>query len=348
VNDAGANALAQALFRTAPAAVVALDVEGRVMMLNARAEVLLSASSEGAIGLPYQALLGASLSDRFLKLFLQSTRSADATAPLSIRATLPGGRRASLRASAGPIRDAGGAVTGVLFVADEELPSRPASPADAALESRLREALRRYLGAGIAAQVEARPSFIGVGGVRTHVSVLHADMRNYTTVAEALEPEATAALLLKYHGSVVEALQEQGATLDRFIGDSVLAIWNAPAPCEQHARAAIQGALAAQAAASRTGSELSYGIGVHTGDAVVGNVGNESFLNYTAVGDTVNVAARLQAAAGPGETVCSEAALEEAGGGVQTIALGPLTVKGRREPVKAYRLSGLEPDWSSR
>jgi class 3 adenylate cyclase len=207
---------------------------------------------------------------------------------------------------------------------------------------RLRLALRRYLGENIATLVEQRPSFVGVGGVRKHVSVLHADIRGYTTVAESMEPEALTTLLLKYHGGAVDALRQEGATLDRFIGDSVLAIWNAPAPREDHARAAIRGALAVQAAARLTGSDLAYGIGVHTGDAVVGNVGNESYLNYTVIGDTVNVAARLQSLAAPGEVLCSERVLAEAGEGLRASALGPLTVKGRSEPIPAYRIEGLE------
>jgi adenylate cyclase len=182
---------------------------------------------------------------------------------------------------------------------------------------------------------------VGVGGLRKHVSVLHADIRGYTTVAESMEPEALATLLLEYHGSAVDALRGQGATLDRFIGDSVLAIWNAPGSCEDHARAAIRGALAVQAAATRTGSELAYGIGLHTGDAVVGNLGNESYLNYTAVGDTVNVAARLQALAEPGEVLCSEKVLEEAGDGIRTFSLGGVNVKGRKAAIAAYRIEGM-------
>jgi adenylate cyclase len=191
--------------------------------------------------------------------------------------------------------------------------------------------------------VEKRPSFIGVGGVRQDVSVLHADMRGYTTLAEAMAPEATAMMLLRYHGRVVEALQREGATLDRFIGDSVLAIWNAPAPCEGHARAAIRGALTAQAAAASVGREVAYGIGVHTGEAVVGNVGTESFLNYTAVGDTVNVAARLQAEAGPGEVLCTGSALMAGGEGIRATSLGTIYVKGRKDAIVAYRVEGVEP-----
>lgn len=341
-------ALARLLVQSAPSAVLALDHEGRVIMLNPTAERLLGTSLDDAIGQLYQDVLGSSLSDRLVSLFLRSLRTGDSMTPRQIRATLPGGRRADLRASLGPIRDGAGNLVGVLMVADEA-PMAPDAVEHLPLETaaRLRVALRRYLGESVATMVEERPSFIGVGGVRKHISVLHADIRGYTTFAEALEPEQVATMLLRYHSQAVDVLQKEGATLDRFIGDSVLALWNAPAPFDGHARAAIRGALAVQQAARSVGNELAYGIGLHTGDAVVGNVGNENFLNYTAIGDTVNVAARLQNAAAAGEIVCSEVLLGEAGDGIRTKPLGPLQVKGRQAPVIAHRVEGFEGETRS-
>jgi class 3 adenylate cyclase len=95
-------------------------------------------------------------------------------------------------------------------------------------------------------------------------------------------------------------------------------------------------------AAREVGSELGYGIGVHTGEAMVGNLGSDEYQNFTAIGDTVNVAARLQSQAQAGEVVCSAAALEGAGEGVRTTALGALELKGRRTPVEAYRVEGID------
>jgi PAS domain S-box-containing protein len=343
------DALARVMISSAPSAVVALDTEGRITMLNSQAEALLATSVEDAVGSLYQAIFGESLSQRMLALFLRSARAGDSTTPHLVRATLPSGRQAELRASTGPVRDQSGAIVGVLFVADETNGSGSNQTiGQSEVTARLRQALRRYLGESIATMVENRPSFIGVGGVRQEVSVLHADIRGYTTLAEDLGPEAVATLLLRYHGPVVEALQRNGATLDRFIGDAVLAMWNAPVPCDEHSRAAILGALTAQAAARAVGQDVAYGIAVHTGEALVGNVGTESFLNYTAVGDTVNVAARLQAEAGPGEVLCTEPALAAAGEGIRTVSLGALRVKGRKDPIQAYRVVGLDHVWSAR
>jgi PAS domain S-box-containing protein len=99
---------------------------------------------------------------------------------------------------------------------------------------------------------------------------------------------------------------------------------------------------ATESSATRTaGDELAYGVGVHTGEVVVGNLGTADYMNYTAVGDTVNVAARLQSAAAAGEVLCSAAALDQAGGGVLATHLGELAVKGRAHPVDAYRVDEL-------
>jgi len=335
------DALARTLIQSAPSAVVTLDSDGNITMLNANAQQLLDCNLEAALGRPYREVFGESLAHRLLGLFMRSTRDGDSTTPHFVRATLPNGRRVELRASTGPIRTETGDMVGVLFVADEDQATDEAVAGQAAVTERLRAALHRYLGDNIAAIVEQRPSFIGVGGIRQDVSVIHADIRGYTTVAEALSPEETTMLLLKYHGRAVEALQREGATLDRFIGDSVLAMWNAPSPRQDHVRAALRGALALQSASRAVGKELAYGIGVHTGEAVVGNVGNESFLNYTAVGDTVNVAARLQAAAAAGEVICTEQVLAAAGEGVRSVSLGAIEVKGRRHRVQAHRIEGI-------
>ncbi len=203
------------------------------------------------------------------------------------------------------------------------------------------------MGETVAASIDARPSFIGVGGIRQEISVLHADVRGYTTIAEQLPPEAVHALLLRYHGAAVAALQREGATIDRYVGDAILAMWNAPAPQERHARLALRGALAMRDAATAVGAEMRYGIGLHTGDAVVGNLGSERYMHYTAIGDTVNVAARLQAAAEGGQVICSAATLAEAGEGLRVAPLGQLAVKGRMGRVEAYRVDGMDPSRSS-
>jgi PAS domain S-box-containing protein len=322
-----------------PTAVAAFDVDGRITTLNGAAEQLFGVTAQDAVGSLYPAILGPSLADRLVGLFLHAARSADPGQAREIAASLPSGRRVILRAAVGRLCDAHGKLLGVLLVAEDV--TADAHPEETSRSGRLYQALQRYLGETVAAAVDTHPSFVGVGGLRKTVSLLHADVRSYTTVVETLPPEEAMQMLLRYHGAAVAALRALGATLDRFIGDSLLAFWNAPNPQAQHPRLALSGALALQAAARAVGNELAYGVGVHTGDVVVGNLGTSEFMNYTAVGDAVNVAARLQSAAAAGEVLCSAAALAQAGGGVRTTHLGELAVKGRAQPVDAYRVDEL-------
>jgi adenylate cyclase len=333
------SALGLEVLRAAPSSVVVMDITGRITMLNGAAERLFSVQAAEAEGKLYPEVFGPSLANRIVSLFLRATRPGAAGAAHAVTATLPSGRRATLRANAGPLHDNAGAVVGVFFVADEQVDTREAGEEK---EARLRQALQRYVGDNIASRIADHPSFVGVGGTRQVVSVLHADVRGYTTLAEALEPEEVSRLLIKYHGKAVSALGSEQATIDRYIGDAILALWNAPAPQETHARLAIKGALAMRQVTQALGRDLEYGIGLHTGEAVVGNLGSAEYMHYTAIGDTVNVAARLQSAAPAGGIVCSAATLDAAGDGVRVTPLGDLAVKGRKGTVRAFAVEGIE------
>ena len=336
--DRNERGLSLALLQFNPSSVVLIDTDGRVRSLNRNAERLLSTTEADAVGKSYLDVFGESLSQRVFKLILKGGAEGEARA---IEATLPGGRRAKLRATAGPLKDASGNVTGIVFVADEDT-SSPKLEALADQQVRLRDALRRYVGDSVADMVDARPSFIDVGGQTQLVSVLHADVRGYTAMAEQLPPDHVVSLLLRYHGAAAKAIRGTGGTIDRFAGDAILALWNAPVAQDDHVRLALRGALAMRDAARDVGEELGYGIGVHTGEAMVGNLGSERYQNFTAIGDTVNVAARLQGQAKAGEVVCSAAALTAAGAGVRTTPLGALALRGRRTPVDAYRVEGID------
>jgi PAS domain S-box-containing protein len=336
--DRNAQGLSLALLQFNPSSVVLLDTDARIRSLNRNAERLLSTTEAEAIGKSYTEIFGESLAQRVFKLMLKGGAEGEARL---IEATLPGGRRAKLRATAGPLKDRTGNVTGIVFVADEDT-SSPKLEALADNQVRLRDALRRYLGDSVAEMVDARPSFVDVGGQTQTVTVVHADVRGYTTIAEQLPPDRVVSLLLRYHGAAAKAIRGTGGTIDRFAGDAILALWNAPTPQADHVRLALRGALAMRDAAREVGTDLGYGIGVHTGEAMVGNLGSDQYQNFTAIGDTVNVAARLQGQAKAGEVVCSAAALQGAGEGVRTTPLGTLELRGRKTPVEAYRVEGID------
>jgi class 3 adenylate cyclase len=182
-------------------------------------------------------------------------------------------------------------------------------------------------------------------GVR-EVSVLFADLEGFTSYSDARDPREVSAMLNARFGAVVPALRGAGAEIDRLMGDAVLATFNTRGDQPDHAVRAAGAALSVQRAAGAVDAEHPdwprFRVGVNTGEAVVGVLGAGEGRSYTVVGDTVNVAARLEAAAPVGGVVVGAATLERLGPAAGASPLGSLAVKGKREPVAAYRLSSLD------
>jgi len=202
-----------------------------------------------------------------------------------------------------------------------------------------RELVKRIVESGL---------FDRTAAARETVSVMFTDIKDFTTISEQHEPEAVVALLSDYFELMNEGVERNGGSIVQFIGDAVYAMWNAPVADPDHAANACRCALdleraiavfnTAQAAAGRP--ELITRIGVHTGPAVVGNVGAEDRLQYTAMGDTINVAARLEGLNKEfGTTILvSRETREKSGDQFVFAPLGATQVKGRVEPVEIYEL----------
>lgn len=211
-----------------------------------------------------------------------------------------------------------------------------------------RERLMRYFSPTIAARL-ALKSGVTVGE-RREITVLFADLRGFTAISERLSPESVVALLNEYHRSMVTVLFAHGGTLDKFTGDGFMAYFGAPEPNADHARDAVTCALAMQDALRRLNTEraqradvlLAMGIGLHSGLAVVGDVGFERRLEYTAVGDTVNVSARIETLTKhlnvPVLATAATRALTD-----DRFAWTPMPatrIRGRREPLITYAPTG--------
>jgi len=190
-----------------------------------------------------------------------------------------------------------------------------------------------------------------LGGRRQPITVLFSDVEGFTALAEGLPPEELMERTSRYFTALGEALIASGATIDKYIGDSVMAFWNAPEAQPDHVRRACLGALAAAERIDRLNAEfeaegrlpMPTRFGLHTGEAVVGNVGSVDRMNYTALGHTVNVAARLEALNKIHGTriLVSEAVRQEAGEGFEFRFVGNEIPRGAREPVPIYALVGL-------
>ena len=182
------------------------------------------------------------------------------------------------------------------------------------------------------------------GGTR-EVSVLFADLEGFTAFAETHPPDEVQAMLNTHFEAALPAVRAAGGRLDRFMGDAVMVTFNVAAEQPDHARRAVRAALAfcdaANELAARRPEWPRFRLGVSTGSAAVGVVGDGAQRGYTVLGDTVNVAARIQAIA-PVGTVAISDATRRAVVGAQVVSLGSVTVKGRAQPLEIWRLDGLE------
>jgi adenylate cyclase len=217
-------------------------------------------------------------------------------------------------------------------------------------EALVRSNFERYFAPNIAADIARQDGAIRLGGERRPITVLFSDIRGFTAIAESMGPDAVARLLSEYFSEMVEVIFEHGGTLDKFIGDAVMALWGAPIAHSDDPDRALQAAIAMQktiedlnrrwVAAGRP--EIGVGIGISHGEVFAGNIGSHRRLEYTVLGDAVNVAARLCAEAGPGEILVSEALLRVVKESVEHDYVPELGLKGKSQVVQVYRIRQRE------
>ena len=197
-------------------------------------------------------------------------------------------------------------------------------------EETIRSDLGRYLPAELVDKVVRREQDMALGGTRRTVTVLFADVVAFTPLTEQLSAEEVVALLNELFTILTEIVFRHGGTIDKFIGDCVMAMWGAPKAQEDHAARAIAAAedMMSWLETGNAGWEKKFGariqlaIGIHTGEAIVGNVGSETRMEFTAIGDTVNIAARLESIARPSQILVTDQTRVAAGDGFEMNDLG--------------------------
>ncbi len=221
--------------------------------------------------------------------------------------------------------------------------------------SRLRQMFGRYVSDEVVEKLLASGHRPDLGGEALPVTVLFSDIRNFTTMSERLSAHEVVEMLNAYLSRACEPILQQGGTVDKFVGDAIMAVFGSPEPYPDHARRAVAAALAMAKTAREFRSwlkrrfakedlpEFKIGIGLHSGDAVVGNIGSPRRMEFTAIGDTVNIASRMEGLSKElGWTiVASEATVSAAGDGVLTGARKKVSVKGREESVEVLEVVGL-------
>ena len=213
-----------------------------------------------------------------------------------------------------------------------------------ALHDRVDTLLRTYLSPDVATTLIADPDRALLGGVEVEVTVLFADLGGYTAFAERATPAEVVAMLNAAFGAAVPVVLAEGGTVVQFMGDAMMAIFNAPNPQPDHALRAARSALTMQwtvAALPSAGERPRFRVGLNTGPAVVGNIGAAEIRNFLAIGDTTNLAARLQTYAPEGSVVIGASTYELIRDEALVREMGTPAFKGKSQPVAVYELLGL-------
>jgi len=216
-----------------------------------------------------------------------------------------------------------------------------------ALYDRLADLLGRYASDTVAAEVLRNPFAAELGGERCQVSILFVDIRGYVSLTERHTPEQALDLLNRYLAIVTDAVESHGGTVADLLGDGVQAFFGAPITHVDDAQRAVRAALEMQSVVTRLeipsmpSVRLQTGIGITSGEVIAGNVGSERRMHYGVVGEPVNIAARLQAAAGPGQILVDEHTHQETQQLVLSQNLGSLRLAGKGDWVPTYNIVRL-------
>lgn len=327
------------IFASIASGVIATDLQDRITAFNRAAEAIFGVASDTALGQSYRQTLAWLAETTLPQLVDDAKRVGKRFVGAELKAQLPPRGMVTLSLSVSPLRDASGRAQGATVVVDDLTEKRR-------LEA-VRGMFRRYVAPAVVDRLESNPAQLKLGGLRQEITILFADIRGFTHLSEQLPPEELVDVLNQYLALAAEAILREEGTLDKFMGDAVMGIFNAPLPQADHPQRAVRAALALRAAMARLrqrlpdSARLFFGIGIHTGEAVVGNVGTEQQMNYTAIGDAVNLAKRLQESAEGGQIIISEQTYARVRENVMAESLAPFHVKGREALVEAWELTGL-------
>jgi adenylate cyclase len=213
-------------------------------------------------------------------------------------------------------------------------------------EGIVRSNFERYFAPQLAARIASSPEALKLGGDKRAVAVLFSDIRGFTALSETMNPDAMASLLTEYFTEMVECVFRHGGTLDKFIGDAVMAQWGAPIGSPDDADQAMLAAMDMMAELRKLNARwseqdrptLEIGIGLNYGEAFAGNIGSERRLEFTVIGDTVNTASRLCGAAASAEILLSDDMRRALSSPPPLEECPPMELKNKSQPVKVYRV----------
>jgi adenylate cyclase len=339
----GMKAYLESILQSLSNGVLTVDGHGRIASVNASAARIVGATpgaaveEGGGVGMPAAEFLGRVSAD--LPVQVAGVRETGrGSVQYDVDARSLDGKALSLNVNVVPLLDRGGAADGVVVVLE-----------DITREKRVKSSLRRYMSKDVADRLMADDSQLTLGGVRQEVSVLFSDIRSYTALTERADAHQVVEMLNEYFTYMVDVVFQHGGILDKFIGDAIMAVFGAPfARPDVDPTNAVFAALDMQAQLAvynedrrRRGQRpIDIGIGISTGEVICGNIGSEKRMDYTAIGDGVNLASRLESATKQygARIMISEFTRDKVGGGFVTRELDRIRVKGKQHAVRVYEV----------
>jgi adenylate cyclase len=322
------------IFASIASGVLTADVQDQITLCNRAAESILGQSISKLVGQRLDEALPPEI-----QAHLASVRDTDKpVVGLEITHHHPQRGTQDWRLNLSPLKDADQVTQGVTIVFD-----------DMTERNRL-EAQHRLLERMVSPAVldQINPDSLQIGGQQRDITVLFADIRGFTSFSEKQSPAELVAVLNRYLAAGAEAVLAQEGTVDKFLGDAVMAWFNAPLPQADHTLRAVRAALGLKSAVEKLHAELPpeahlfFGVGIHYGEAVLGWIGTEKRLEYTAIGDSVNTAKRIQENAVNNQILISKEAYERVKDRVEAKPYAPLKVKGKNEAVDVYEVVGMK------
>ncbi len=324
------------VFYSIASGVLTADTKERVMLCNRAAELILGQVSRDMVGLAISE--SSPPLSSMLKPYLEKVLQTDQPVlGLEASPTFTERGQVDLRFSLSPLKNGQQLTQGVAIVM-EDLTEKKQLEAS-------RRLFEKMVSPGVIDQLD--PDSLQLGGPRSEITILFADIRNFTSFSEGVSPEKLVSVLNCYLAAAADAVLQEEGTIDKFLGDAVMAWFNAPVLQPDHTMRAIRAALAIRSAQEKLhqelpiSSHLSFGVGINVGDAVLGLVGTQKRLDYTAIGDSVNTTKRIQENSAAGQILIGEAIYNRVSDKIVAVAVEPILAKGKRDPIRVYELVSL-------
>lgn len=333
----GLKNLMESVFASIASGVITADIQNQVTLANRAAQNILGQAQLEIVGHHLDEVL-ASVSKEIAPHLLEVRSTDKPITDLEISHNLPKRGNVDWRLNFSPLKDAGQKTQGVAIVLDDLTERKK-------LEAQ-RRLFERMVSPAVIEQLD--PNSLQLGGKRVDITVIFADIRGFTTYSEKNSPEKLVRTLNKYLAAMAEAVLAQEGTIDKFMGDAIMAWFNAPVPQADHTLRTVKTALAIKDSIENLYKELpedehlAFGAGIHYGDAVLGLIGTEKRLEYTAISDSVNIAKRIQENSAKNQILISKDAYDRVKKEIKAQPHAEMTVKGKSQPLEVFEVLGLK------